>query len=67
MRTENVLHQDVEKQQYGCLETKFSVTGRKDVYHEVEEFCNSCRFDHKDPADWVIEGPRKFERLNQPK
>jgi NADH-quinone oxidoreductase subunit G len=26
------------------------VTGRKDVYHEVEEFiCNSCRFDHKDP------------------
>jgi NADH-quinone oxidoreductase subunit G len=24
------------------------VTGRKDVYHEVEEFiCNSCRFDHK--------------------
>jgi hypothetical protein len=49
MRTENVLRQDVEKQQYGCLETKFSVTGRKDVYHEVEEFCNSCRFDHKDP------------------
>jgi NADH-quinone oxidoreductase subunit G len=34
-------------------------TGRKDVYHEVEEFiCNSCRFDHKDPTDWV-EGPRK--------
>jgi hypothetical protein len=27
-------------------------TGRKDVYHEVEEFiCNSCRFDHKDPTD----------------
>jgi NADH-quinone oxidoreductase subunit G len=27
-----------------------NVTGRKDVYHEVEEFiCNSCRFDHKDP------------------
>jgi NADH-quinone oxidoreductase subunit G len=24
------------------------VTGRKDVYHEVEEFiCNSCRFDHR--------------------
>jgi NADH-quinone oxidoreductase subunit G len=39
------------------------VTGRKDVYQEVEEFiCNSCRFDHKDPKDWVIEGPRKFER-----
>jgi NADH-quinone oxidoreductase subunit G len=39
------------------------VTGRKDEYHEVEEFiCNGCRFDHKDPADWVIEGPRKFEK-----
>jgi NADH-quinone oxidoreductase subunit G len=39
------------------------VTGRKDVYQEVEEFiCNSCRFDHKDPKDWVIEGPRKFEK-----
>jgi NADH-quinone oxidoreductase subunit G len=39
------------------------VTGRKDVYHEVEEFiCNSCRFDHKDPTDWVIEGPRKFDK-----
>jgi NADH-quinone oxidoreductase subunit G len=26
------------------------VTGRKDVYHEVDEFiCNGCRFDHKDP------------------
>tara|TARA_Y100000813_G_C23912438_1_gene234972 strand:+ start:112 stop:420 length:309 start_codon:yes stop_codon:yes gene_type:complete len=39
------------------------VTARKDVYHEVEEFiCNECRFEHKDPADWVIEGPRKFEK-----
>ncbi len=39
------------------------VTGRKDIYHEVEEFiCNECRFDHKDTADWVIEGPRKFEK-----
>jgi NADH-quinone oxidoreductase subunit G len=29
----------------------------------VEEFiCNGCRFDHKDPTDWVIEGPRKFEK-----
>jgi NADH-quinone oxidoreductase subunit G len=38
------------------------VTGRKDVYHEVEEFiCNGCRFDHKAPADWVIEGPRRFD------
>ena len=39
------------------------VTGRKDQYHEVEEFiCNECRFDHKDMKDWVIEGPRKFEK-----
>lgn len=39
------------------------VTGRKDEYHEVDEFiCNECRFDHKNPADWVIEGPRQFEK-----
>jgi NADH-quinone oxidoreductase subunit G len=39
------------------------VTGRKDEFHEVEEFiCNGCRFDHKNPTDWVIEGPRKFEK-----
>lgn len=39
------------------------VTARKDEYHEVEEFiCNECRFDHKTPEDWVIEGPRKFEK-----
>lgn len=39
------------------------VTGRKDEYHEVEEFiCNTCRFDHKNVSDWVIEGPRKFEK-----
>ena len=39
------------------------VTGRKDEYHEVDEFiCNECRFDHKDPKDWTIEGPRKFEK-----
>lgn len=36
------------------------VTGRKDVYGEVEEFiCNTCRFDQKKTADWIIEGPRK--------
>jgi NADH-quinone oxidoreductase subunit G len=29
----------------------------------VEEFiCNGCRFDHKKVEDWVIEGPRKFEK-----
>jgi len=45
------------------------VTARKDQYHEVEEFiCNTCRFDKKEVTDWVIEGPRKFEKdsvLNQ--
>jgi NADH-quinone oxidoreductase subunit G len=47
------------------------VTGRKDEYHEVDEFiCNSCRFDHKDVNDWIIEGPRAFEKdsvINQNK
>ena len=39
------------------------VTGRKDEYHEVEEFiCNGCRFDHKEVSDWTIEGPREFEK-----
>jgi NADH-quinone oxidoreductase subunit G len=54
------------------------VTARKDVYGEVEEFiCNTCRFDKKKTADWVIEGPRKvshksvissnhYEMLNPP-
>ncbi|TDS65234.1 2Fe-2S iron-sulfur cluster-binding protein [Myroides indicus] len=41
------------------------VTARKDEFHEVEEFiCNQCRFDHKEPTDWVIEGPRKFEKFS---
>jgi NADH-quinone oxidoreductase subunit G len=47
------------------------VTGRKDEYHEVEEFiCNGCRFDHKNVEDWTIEGPRAFEKdsvINQNK
>jgi NADH-quinone oxidoreductase subunit G len=38
------------------------VTGRKDVYHEVDEFICGCRFDHKDPTHWVIEGPRAFDK-----
>jgi NADH-quinone oxidoreductase subunit G len=39
------------------------VTGRKDQYGELEEFiCNDCRFEHKENADWTIEGPRKIER-----
>jgi hypothetical protein len=52
---------DVWRRNTALLEEKKS--------HEVEEFiCNSCRFDHKDPADWVIE--RKFEKdsvINQKK
>lgn len=36
------------------------VTGRKDVYGEVEDFiCNTCRFEKKNTSDWVIEGPRQ--------
>lgn len=38
------------------------VTGRKDVYGEVEEFiCNTCRFEKKATSDWTIEGPRKID------
>ena len=47
------------------------VTARKDEFHEVEEFiCNTCRFDKKEVSDWIIEGPRKFEKdsvINQNK
>ena len=38
------------------------ITGRKDVYGEVESFiCNTCRFEKKKTSDWTIEGPRKIE------
>lgn len=41
----------------------YRVTARKDKYGEVEDFiCNECRFDKKNPADWVIEGPRHIMR-----
>jgi NADH-quinone oxidoreductase subunit G len=41
----------------------YRITGRKDRYGEVEEFiCNECRFEKKDPADWVIEGPGHIKR-----
>jgi NADH-quinone oxidoreductase subunit G len=41
------------------------VTGRKDVYGEVEEFiCNTCRFDKKKTLDWVIEGPRNVSNTS---
>jgi NADH-quinone oxidoreductase subunit G len=39
------------------------ITGRKDRYGEVHEFiCNTCRFEKKNTADWIIEGPREIER-----
>lgn len=41
------------------------VTARKDTYGEAEEFiCNTCRFDKKATADWVIEGPRSVKRTS---
>ena len=34
------------------------VTGRKDEFGEVEDFiCNTCRFETKNTADWVLEEP----------
>jgi NADH-quinone oxidoreductase subunit G len=39
------------------------VSARKDHYGEVKEYiCNECRYDHKNMADWTIEGPRHIER-----
>ena len=55
------------------------VTGRKDQWGEVEDFiCNTCRFDKKHTADWVIDGvsnvsrhsvisANKYKRLVKPK
>lgn len=41
------------------------VTGRKDQFGELEDFiCNDCRYEHKTRAEWIIEGPRKIERLS---
>ncbi|MFZ4562450.1 MAG: 2Fe-2S iron-sulfur cluster-binding protein [Bacteroidales bacterium] len=41
----------------------YRITGRKDQFGELEAFiCNECRFEKKDPADWVIEGPRHISR-----
>jgi hypothetical protein len=37
------------------------VTGRKDVYHEVEFICNGSFWPQRS-ADWVIEGPRAFDK-----
>ncbi len=39
------------------------VSARTDAYNEVKEFiCNDCRFEHKNLADWTVEGPRHINR-----
>lgn len=39
------------------------VTGRKDEFGEVEEFiCNTCRFETKNTADWVLEHPTHVDK-----
>jgi len=39
------------------------VTARKDQWGEVEEWiCNECRFEKKNTADWIIEGPSHVNR-----
>ena len=41
----------------------FRVTGRKDEWGEVKEWiCNECRFEKKDTADWIVEGPAHVNR-----
>jgi NADH-quinone oxidoreductase subunit G len=48
----------------------YRVTARKDKYGEVEDqedgkpawICNDCRFDKKEIAHWMVEGPRKINR-----
>lgn len=40
------------------------VSARRNKYEVEEYICNECRFDHKTPKDWVIEGPRKFEKYS---
>lgn len=43
----------------------YRVTGRKDQYSEIHDFiCNECRFEKKNTADWVIEGPRKIQNYS---
>lgn len=46
-------------------DTIYRVSAPKDKYDEVEHFiCNDCRFEHKNVEDWVIDGPRKFEKFS---
>ncbi|NGF55443.1 2Fe-2S iron-sulfur cluster binding domain-containing protein [Parapedobacter sp. SGR-10] len=38
------------------------VTGRKDEFGEVEEFiCDTCRFETKSTADWILEEPAPID------
>ncbi|MBS1736837.1 MAG: (2Fe-2S)-binding protein [Bacteroidetes bacterium] len=50
-------------------EEVFRVTSRKDPWGEVQDIdgkaawiCNTCRFEKKKAADWVIEGPTSIDR-----
>jgi NADH-quinone oxidoreductase subunit G len=45
------------------------VTGRKDEYHEVDEFiCNGCRFDHKELLIGLLKDQEHSKRFGyQPK
>jgi NADH-quinone oxidoreductase subunit G len=39
------------------------VSARKNAYGEVTEYiCNECRYEHKNKADWTIEGPRSIDK-----
>jgi NADH-quinone oxidoreductase subunit G len=41
----------------------FRVTARKDQFGEVEDWiCDTCRFEKKSAADWIIDGPRVISR-----
>lgn len=50
----------------------FRVTARKDEWGEVATasngetgwICNECRFEKKDTADWIIEGPSQIQRTS---
>ena len=50
----------------------FRVTARKDEWGEVATasngetgwICNECRFEKKDTADWIIEGPSQVQRTS---
>lgn len=50
-------------------EEVYRVTARKDQWGEVQSYdgkpgwiCNTCRYERKKTADWVIEGPTKIDR-----